>query len=69
MNKLAGCVFFLTFFGRLISAQDLPRVTIVNNTGYTMYAMYILQSETDDGEEDVLQERVLRNMVCVNKTE
>jgi hypothetical protein len=46
------------FFGGFVSAQNLPRVTVVNNTGYTIY---IVQSATDDGTENILQGRVLRN--------
>jgi hypothetical protein len=61
MNKYIGYVFFLMFFGGFVSAQNLPRVTVVNNTGYTIYSMYIVQSETDDGTEDFLQGRVLNN--------
>jgi hypothetical protein len=61
MNKYAGYVFFLMFFGGFVSAQDLPRVTVVNNTGYTIYSLYIVQSATDDGTENFLQGRVLRN--------
>jgi hypothetical protein len=49
------------FLGNFISAQDLPRVTVVNNTGYRISSLYIVQSAADDGEEDILRERGLHN--------
>jgi hypothetical protein len=54
-------LFFLNVFGGFVSAQNLPRVTVVNNTGYKIFSIYIVQSETDDGTEDFLQGRVLSN--------
>jgi hypothetical protein len=61
MKKLAGFVIFVIFLGGFVSSQDLPRVTIVNNTGYTVYYMYISQSATSSWEEDVLHDSVLPN--------
>jgi hypothetical protein len=49
----------LVFFAGMTSAQDRPRVTIVNNTGYTVYYVYISQTETDEWEEDILDDDVL----------
>jgi hypothetical protein len=45
---------------------DLPRVTIVNNTGYTVYYIYISQTATTDWEEDVLGDDVLMNGESTN---
>ncbi|MDR1107017.1 MAG: hypothetical protein LBL44_11725 [Treponema sp.] len=49
----------LAFFAGMASAQDRPRVTIVNNTGYTVYYVYISQTEADDWEENMLDTDVL----------
>jgi hypothetical protein len=48
------------------AAQENPSVTIVNNTGYTVYYLYISQTSTDDWEEDVLGDDVLLNGQSVN---
>jgi hypothetical protein len=61
MKKFTGYVFFLMFLGGLAAAQDLPRVTIVNNTGYMVYYVYISQTATDDWEEDIMGDDVLPN--------
>ena len=52
---------FLIFFAGFLSAQELPNVTIVNNTGYTIYELYISQTTNDNWEKDVLGEDILSN--------
>ncbi|MDR1287480.1 MAG: hypothetical protein LBK08_07720 [Treponema sp.] len=49
----------LVFFAGMASAQDRPRVTIVNNTGYTVYYVYISQTAAGDWQEDMLDADVL----------
>jgi len=52
-------LLFLIFIAGFLSAQELPTITIVNNTGYTIYYLYISQTTNDNWEEDVLGEEVL----------
>jgi hypothetical protein len=59
MKKGVLLLAFLVFFTGMASAQDRPRVTIVNETGYTVHYVYISQTETDDWEEDILDDDVL----------
>ena len=50
---LAGCAS--------VPSAELPVVTIANNTGYTIYYLYISPVTTDFWEEDVLGQGVLDN--------
>jgi len=47
---------------------DRPIVSIVNNTGYTVYYVYISQTATDDWEEDVLGDETLSNGEYIDVT-
>ena len=63
------CLFMLAIFccGTPLVAQwtttsiAKPVVTIVNNTGFTIYNVQLSQTATSNWEEDVLKEKVLRN--------
>ena len=44
MKKYIFCIILFCVIGGVLSAQQLPRVTIVNNTGFPMNALYIQPS-------------------------
>jgi len=50
---LAGCAS--------LPSEEVPVVTIANNTGYTVYYIYITPVTTDFWEEDVLGQGALSN--------
>jgi hypothetical protein len=56
---LTGLFLFAGFF--FLSAQNMPSVNIVNNTGYTIYFLYVSPSESDDWGDDILGDAVLRD--------
>ena len=66
MKKTVFLILFFNILGLSVFGQDNPRVTIVNNTGYTVYFVYISRTSTDDWEEDVMGEDVLMNGDYVN---
>ena len=41
------------------TTEGLPKVQIINNTGYTIYNVYISETESDELGEDVLDDEVL----------
>jgi len=41
------------------SAAELPVITVVNNTGYTCYYLYLSPVTTDDWEEELLGDDIL----------
>jgi hypothetical protein len=59
MKKLfvPGLFLFLGIFS--VSAQNLPSVHIINNTGYTVYYIYISPSESEDWGEDCLGDEAI----------
>ena len=61
MRKLLFvCVFsFLGAF--VVYAQSLPSITIVNNTGYAIYYIYVSPTESDEWGEDLLGDEILQN--------
>lgn len=59
-----GVIFIIG--AAVLFAQSQPTVTIVNNTGYTIYYIYISESRSDDWEEDILGDDVLRPGASVN---
>ena len=42
-------------------AQNLPQVTVVNNTGYTFYELYVSPSISDDWGDDILGNQILKD--------
>jgi hypothetical protein len=54
---LVSLFFFLGIFA--LSAQNLPSIEIVNNTGYTIYFLYVSPSESDKWGDDILGEKSL----------
>jgi hypothetical protein len=68
MKRIGLVLVFLLGFTGIISAQSRPRITIVNNTGFTVYYIYISQTATDDWEEDVLDDDVLMDGDYINVT-
>ena len=67
MKKTALFIFAavigLTMAGCLSMPQTSvrPVVTVVNNTGYTCFYLYLSPSSTDNWEEDVLGNDILEN--------
>jgi hypothetical protein len=61
MKKLlfAGLFFLAGIF--TLSAQNLPSIRIINNTGYDIYFLYVSSSEDDEWGEDILGEKVLED--------
>ena len=59
MKKNFFVILFALIFAGFISAQELPSVTIVNNTGYTIYYMYVSPSSDDNWGSDCLGDAVL----------
>ncbi|GHT80634.1 hypothetical protein FACS1894130_12080 [Spirochaetia bacterium] len=59
MKKIGLTLAFLLTLTGILLAQSSPRVTIVNNTGFTIYYIYISQTAADEWEEDVLDDDVL----------
>ena len=56
---LAGIFLFLGAFA--LTAQNLPTIKIVNNTGSTIYYIFISPSESDIWGEELLGEDVLED--------
>ena len=54
MKKALFLGVFLLLGTFVLFAQSKPVLTIVNNTGNTIYYIYISESDNDDWEEDVL---------------
>jgi len=50
----------------ITTTPELPIVKIINNTGYTVYWVYISPTSADGWEEDVLDDDVLLNGQSVN---
>ena len=57
--SLTGLFLFAGFF--FLCAQNMPSVNIVNNTGYTIYFLYVSPSESDEWGVDILGDAVLRD--------
>jgi len=56
---LVGLFLFLGIFA--LSAQSLPSVRIVNNTGYTIFSIFVSPSELDEWGENILGDSSLVN--------
>jgi hypothetical protein len=56
---LIGLFFFMGIFA--LSAQNLPSINIVNNTGYDIYYLYVSPSQNEDWGDDVLGDRILED--------
>ena len=54
MKKIIALCVFLLFAVFSIAAQNLPVISIVNNTGYTVFCVYISPSDYEDWGEDLL---------------
>lgn len=59
-TKILLSTLLLLFVTKLSLAADYY-VDITNNTGYTIYFIYVSPSKTDSWEEDVLGDEVLLN--------
>jgi len=61
MKKLTFALIFLVFFGGFLFAQQLPKITIVNNTGYPVYMVFASPNVDEDWGEDLLGDRMLED--------
>ena len=52
-----GLFLLITVFS--ISAQNLPYISIVNDTGYEIYCIYISPSDSDEWGENLLEDNTL----------
>ena len=61
MKKLlmAGLFLFLGVF--VLTAQNLPSIRIVNNTGYTVDEVCVSPSDSDIWGENILEDEILEN--------
>ncbi|MDR2072963.1 MAG: hypothetical protein LBP60_05995 [Spirochaetaceae bacterium] len=59
MKKVLCAAVFLIGGIYAVSAQSLPSITVINNTGYTVYTIYISPSADEEWGEDVLGDRIL----------
>ena len=62
MKKLIFASLFLILGIFVVSAQNLPSITIVNNTGYPLVAVALSPEEFDNwGDGDILGDVILEN--------
>ena len=61
MKKIMVFCVFLVFAAFSIAAQSLPSITIVNNTGYTIFYVYISPSDDEEWGEDLLDSEEILN--------
>jgi hypothetical protein len=61
MKKLLFSGFFLLAGIFAVSAQNLPSISIINNTGYDIYYLYVSSSEDDNWGKDILGKDVLED--------
>jgi len=61
MKKLLLACIFLFLGTFVLSAQSMPSIRIVNNTGYTIYQIYVSPSEDDEWGDDILGDEILEN--------
>jgi hypothetical protein len=61
MKKLMLAGLFLLLGVFMVSAQSRPSINIVNNTGYTIYKLYVSPAENEDWGEDILGNTILEN--------
>jgi hypothetical protein len=61
MKKLILASLFFILGAFVLSAQNLPSIQIVNDTGYTFYYLYVSPSESDKWGDDILGDKILRS--------
>jgi hypothetical protein len=61
MKKLMLAGLFLLLGALVVSAQGRPSINIVNNTGYTIYKLFISPAESEEWGDDLLGEDILEN--------
>jgi len=59
MKKITITLIFLLFLGSIISAQDLPIITIVNSTGYPVYLIFVSPSDDDSWGDPTVEGQTL----------
>jgi len=72
MKKIIFCLFLLVLTAGFVSTQQRasppPEVTIINNTGYPIYEIYMTPDFDDYWGDDWLNGRTIRNGESVTLT-
>jgi len=69
MKRFAVCFLLLVLFGGFLSAQELPKITIVNDTGYDVYCIFVSPNDDNYWGDDLLgEEEILNNGDSVQVT-
>ncbi|MCL2185631.1 MAG: hypothetical protein FWB86_07255 [Treponema sp.] len=55
MKKLLISLILFLIFACFISAQELPKITIINNTGYPVYMIFVSPNDEDSWGEPALE--------------
>ena len=61
MKKSLIALLFFIWGAIVVSAQNLPTVRIVNNTGYDIYFLFVSPSESDEWGDDLLGDDILED--------
>ena len=61
MKKILSCLFFFILVLHFLPAQQLPEITIVNSTGYTIYYAFVVQTASDDWGDEILGSEIVRS--------
>jgi hypothetical protein len=61
MKKLMLVGLFLLLGVFAVSAQSRPSINIVNNTGYTIYMLYVSPADEEEWGDDILGDDILEN--------
>jgi len=61
MKKIMSGIIVITAVVLCLAGCGEPSVTIVNNTGFDIYFLYVSHANSDGWEEDVLGNNILEN--------
>ncbi|MDR0448659.1 MAG: hypothetical protein LBH07_08315 [Treponema sp.] len=61
MKKILLAGIFLVLGTLALSAQNLPTIRIVNNTGYPIYGLFVSPASSDVWGEELLGEEILED--------
>jgi hypothetical protein len=69
-DEMKKTIFFIVLFAAVIFTATAagPVLTVVNDTGYDIYFLYINRASSDDWEEDVLGDDILEDGDSVKVT-
>jgi len=61
MKKIIGGIIVITAIVLCLAGCGKPSVTIVNDTGFTIYNVYVSHTSSEGWEEDVLGKNILED--------